>query len=86
MAIKSNAGYIKMFHNDKTHISEKNSINKWNKSKECMMCHYWYFLDEGYRYEAEANFWIKKYCNIDIRIFHYTCNIWVMSKTDETNR
>ena len=26
-------------------------MNKSNKSKECMICHYWYFKDIGYKYE-----------------------------------
>ena len=31
-----------------------NKINvpiKSNKSKQCMICHYWYFLDDNYKYE-----------------------------------
>ena len=26
-------------------------INKPDKSKECMICHYWFFKDIGYKYE-----------------------------------
>ena len=26
-------------------------INKSDKSKECMICHYWYFKNFGYKYE-----------------------------------
>ena len=26
-------------------------INKSNESKECMICHYWYFLDIGYKFQ-----------------------------------
>ena len=28
-------------------ISEGIDINKSNKSKECIICHYWYFKDIG---------------------------------------
>ena len=31
-------------------ISEGIDINKTNKSKECMLCHYWYFLDNNFSY------------------------------------
>ena len=31
-------------------ISEGIDINKTNKSKECMLCHYWYFLDKNFSY------------------------------------
>ena len=26
-------------------------IDKTNKSKECNICHYWYFLDKNFNYE-----------------------------------
>ena len=32
-------------------ISEGIDINRSYKSKECMICHYWYFEDIGYKYE-----------------------------------
>ena len=32
-------------------VSEGININKTNKSKECDICHYWYFLDRGLKYE-----------------------------------
>ena len=31
-------------------ISKGIDINKTNKSKECMLCHYWYFLDKNFSY------------------------------------
>ena len=27
---------------------------KSNKSKECMVCHYWYFKDIAYKYEPQV--------------------------------
>ena len=33
-------------------ISEGIGVNKTNKSKECMLCHYWYFLHKKFSYEA----------------------------------
>ena len=32
-------------------ISEVIDVNKANGSKECDICHYWYFKDIGFRYE-----------------------------------
>ena len=29
-------------------ISEGIDINKKNKSRECMLCHYWHFLDNSF--------------------------------------
>ena len=31
-------------------ISESIDINKTNKSKECVLCQYWYFLDNKFSY------------------------------------
>ena len=35
----------------KIYISENIDINKKNKSKECMLCHYWYVLNKNFNYE-----------------------------------
>ena len=32
-------------------ISEEIDVNKTNLSKECGICHYWYFKDIGFKYE-----------------------------------
>ena len=32
-------------------ISEGIDINETNASKECDICHYWYFLDKNFNYE-----------------------------------
>ena len=40
----------KMLEYDRIHISQGIGINKTNKSKECMLCHYWYFLDKNFSY------------------------------------
>ena len=32
-------------------ISEGINVNKTNASKECDICHYWYFKDIGFKYE-----------------------------------
>ena len=29
-------------------ISDGIDVNKSDKSKECMLCHYWYFLDKSF--------------------------------------
>ena len=39
-----------MLEYDRIDISEGIDINKTNKSKECMLCHYWYFLDKNFSY------------------------------------
>ena len=40
-----------MLEYDRIDISEDIDINKANASKECDICHYWYFLDKNIKYE-----------------------------------
>ena len=35
---------------EKINISEKIDVDKTNKSKECMPCHYWHFLCKHFSY------------------------------------
>ena len=35
---------------EKIDIWEGIIVDKTNKSKECMLCHYWYFLDKNFSY------------------------------------
>ena len=39
-----------MLKHDRTDISEGIDFNKTNKSKECMFCPYWYFLNKNFNY------------------------------------
>ena len=38
----------KMLEYDRIDISKGIPINKTNKLKECVLCHYWYFLDKNF--------------------------------------
>ena len=40
-----------MLEYDRIDISEGIDIDKINKSKECNICHYWYFLYKNFNYE-----------------------------------
>ena len=35
---------------DQIDISEGIGVNKTDKSKKCMLCGYWYFLDKNFSY------------------------------------
>ena len=37
------------------------TLNKTNASKECMLCHYWYFKDVGFKFEPHV---CNKCCDI----------------------
>ena len=40
-----------MLEYDRIDISEGIDVNKTNLSKECDICHYWYFKNIGFKYE-----------------------------------
>ena len=40
-----------MLEYDRIDNSEGVDINKTNLSRECVICHYWYFKDIGFKYE-----------------------------------
>ena len=40
-----------MLEYDRIDISEGIDVNKTNLSKECDICHYWYFKDIGFKHE-----------------------------------
>ena len=41
-----------MLYNDRIDVSERIDVNKTSKSKECDICHYWYFLNKGFKFES----------------------------------
>ena len=40
-----------MLEYERIDISEGIDVNKTNLSKECDICHYWYFKDIGFKFE-----------------------------------
>ena len=42
--------YIKMLEYERTDISDGIDVDMSDKSKECMFCHYWYFLHKNFSY------------------------------------
>ena len=41
-----------MLYYDRIDISEGIDVNKTSTSKECIICHYWYFLDNGFEFQS----------------------------------
>ena len=40
-----------MLYYDRISVSERIDVNKTGPSKECIICHYWYFLDNGFTFQ-----------------------------------
>ena len=43
-----------MLQYERINVSEGIDIDKSNKSKETMLCHYWYFKDIGFKFQPYA--------------------------------
>ena len=66
----------KMLEYDKIDISEGIDVNKRNESKECMLCHYWYFLYKNFIYgpylcDGYYNIMQKSVNFKNIAVFHF---------------
>ena len=44
-----------MLHYDRIDVSEGIDINKTSASKECDICHYWYFLNYNFKFQKYAS-------------------------------
>ena len=50
---------------DRIDVSEGINVNTTSESKECGICHYWYFLDKGFKFQPN--------------VYNGCCNVLMMS-------
>ena len=84
-----------MLHFDRIDVSEGIDVNKTSESKECDVCHYWCFLNKGFKFQPNV-------CNkchdllmmsmdpsdiaiLNIKGFDYRCIISGISKNEAIN-
>ena len=86
-----------MLEYERIDISERIDLNKSDKSKECDICHYWYFLDKNFNYEPylcngyhdlmqkkkKKNF--NDVAIVSIKGSDYRIHFWYMNKNDAIN-
>ena len=76
-------------------ISEGIDVNKTNLSKECDICHYWYFKDIGFKHEPylcngchdlmQKAIGFNNIAIVYIRESAYRIRFWYMSKDGAIN-
>ena len=78
-----------MLEYDRIDISEGIDVNKTNASKECDICHYWYFKDIDFKYELYLFNGLMQIAMsfIDVAIVYvktnaYRIQFWYMRKDD----
>ena len=84
-----------MLYYNKIDFSERIDSNKSNKSKECMICHYWYFKDIDNKYEPDVcngchdismmAYELENIVILDIKGVDYRCVIWNMTRNGAIN-
>ena len=77
-------------------VSEGIDTNKTSASKECMLCHYWYFKDVGFKFEPHVcikchdvlmtTYELKRHCNINVKGVDFRCILWRISRDEAVNR
>ena len=76
-----------MLEYDRKYISKGIDIYKTNASKECDICHYWYFLDK--QFKSETYLVAISCCNdvaiVSIKQSDCTIYLWYMSNDDTIN-
>ena len=82
-----------MLYYDRIDVSEGIDVNKTSESKECDICHYWYFLNGGFKFQP--NVWNKNHdllmmllsniAIVNIKSTDYCCIISGISKSEAIN-
>ena len=87
---------MKMLQYERIDVSEEIDINKSNKSKKCIICHYWYFKDIGYNFGRHACnkchdismmvYELENIAIVNVKHIDYRCVLWNMQRNDAINR
>ena len=85
-----------MLQYDRIDVLEWIDINKTIASKECMLCHYWYFKDVGYKSQPHVcngchallmmAYEVKNIGILNAKGIDHRCILWDISKNDTINR
>ena len=80
----------------KTDVSEGIDTNKTGASKECMLCHYWYFKDAGFKFELNfcnkchdvlmTAYELKNIVILNVKGVDFKCFLWGISRDEAVNR
>ena len=71
-----------MLQYEKIDVSEGIDVNKTSVSKECELCHYWFFKDVGFKFEEH----VCNRCHDLLTMAHSLKNITILSAKGATSR
>ena len=86
----------KMLQYDRINVSEGIDINKRSESKECVLCHYWYFKEVANKFQSYVcngchavsmmAHELKKIAKLNAKGVCYRCILRGISKNDPIDR
>ena len=84
-----------MLYYDRIDVSEGIDVNKTSASKECDICHYWYFLNYSFKFQPNVcnryhdllmmSINLSNIAILNIKGSHYRCIIRLISKNKAIN-
>ena len=80
----------------KIDVSEGIDVNKTSLSKECMLCHYWFFKDVGFKFEEHICngchdlltmvYGLENIVILGTKGATFRCILWGISRNEGTKR
>ena len=77
-------------------VSKGIETNQTSTSKECMLCHYWYYKDVGFKFEPHvcnkcqdvlmAAYELKDIVMFNVKGVDFRCILWGISRDEAVNR
>ena len=85
-----------MLQYEKIDVSEGVDVNKTSSSKECMLCHYWFFKDVGFKVKDHVcnkchdllmtAYGLKNIATLSVRGTAFRCILWSISRNEGLKR
>ena len=85
-----------MLQYERIYVSEGINVNKTNASKECMLCHYWYFKNVRFKFELHVcnkchdvlvtAYELKNISILNVKGVDFRCILWGISRDEAVNK
>ena len=85
-----------MLQYEKIDVSEGIDVNKTSASKECELCHYWFFKDVAFKFEEHVcnkchdllmtAYELKNIATLSVRGTAFRCILWSISRNEGLKR
>ena len=86
---------LQVLHFDKIDVSKGTDVSKTSASKECDVCHYWYFLNYSFKFQPNVcnrrhdllmmSMNLSDIAILNIRGSNYRCIVSLISKNEAIN-